>query len=178
MSKTCCFSGYRPQKLPYLDAPKSTAYTNLLHALRKAVRAAVADGYDTFLSGFAEGVDLLAASVVLSEGAANGQPLHLVAAIPYPGQSDRWRPAIRQQYATLLHACKEVIYICREYHAGCFQERNEYMVNRSQRLIAVYDGQKGGTANTVRYALKNDREVILINPRTFAIREESALRLF
>ena len=45
-----------------------------------------------------------------------------------------------------------VKYICPEYCKDCFQTRNEWMVNHSAKVIAVFNGEKGGTANTVKYA--------------------------
>ncbi|MDY5774050.1 MAG: hypothetical protein SPK32_11530, partial [Bacteroidaceae bacterium] len=40
------------------------------------------------------------------------------------------------------------------YSRGCFQIRNEWMVDRSARVIAVYNGEAGGTRNTIAYANK------------------------
>ncbi len=38
------------------------------------------------------------------------------------------------------------------YFKGCYQIRNIWMVDRSSRVIAVYNGAAGGTRNTVEYA--------------------------
>ena len=44
-----------------------------------------------------------------------------------------------------------------QYYKGCYARRNRYMVDQSQRIIAVYDGRPaGGTAATVRYAKEKD----------------------
>ena len=45
--------------------------------------------------------------------------------------------------------------------------RNKYMVDNSDLLLAVWNGKKGGTANTVKYARKKEKEVVIINPDTF-----------
>ena len=42
----------------------------------------------------------------------------------------------------------------------CFQLRNEYMVDNSSRLIAVYSGCAGGTRNTIRYAVRKGKKVL------------------
>ena len=44
------------------------------------------------------------------------------------------------------------------------QKRNEYMVDLADRVIAVWDGSKGGTANCVKYAEKVGKEIIRIEP--------------
>ena len=51
-----------------------------------------------------------------------------------------------------------------EYFNGCMQKRNQYMVDTSSVLIAVYDGVSGGTKNTVEYAKKKDKKIIVIRP--------------
>ena len=35
-----------------------------------------------------------------------------------------------------------------------FQKRDEWMVDQSSRVIAVYDGVSGGTKNTIDYAVR------------------------
>ena len=38
------------------------------------------------------------------------------------------------------------------YFTGCYQVKNEWMVDRSNLVIAVFNVQKSGTKNTVDYA--------------------------
>ena len=53
----------------------------------------------------------------------------------------------------------------RHYDRGCMLRRNRYMVDRSSRLIAVYDGLLlGGTMYTVSYAMKQGLKVVLLDP--------------
>ncbi len=51
-------------------------------------------------------------------------------------------------------------YICPDYSKGAFQKRNEWMVDRSSRVIAFYNGESGGTRNTIRYAESKGVQVI------------------
>lgn len=61
---TCCFSGYRIEKMPFRneDCP---AALELFAALDAAVAEAAADGCTRFLSGMSTGFDLWAAEAVL-----------------------------------------------------------------------------------------------------------------
>ena len=44
-------------------------------------------------------------------------------------------------------------------------KRNRYLVDHAACLLAVYNGEwRGGTAMTVRFAKKQGREVIIIDP--------------
>lgn len=49
------------------------------------------------------------------------------------------------------------------------QKRNEYMVDNSDYVIAVWKGKPSGTCNTVKYAMKNNKVVLLVNPQTLEI---------
>lgn len=40
----------------------------------------------------------------------------------------------------------------------------KYMVDHATHLLAVYDGQPGGTASTIRYARKKGLEITIIEP--------------
>ena len=132
--KTCCVTGHR-------DIPEARiAYVE--QELRREVEEAIAEGYTRFISGFAEGVDLMFAAIV--------------AAIPYAGRLK----TKNQQFQKLLRACKGVKVVCQEYAPSCFMQRNRYMAGESQRVIAVYDGrERGGTLFTMRYAHSIGREV-------------------
>jgi uncharacterized phage-like protein YoqJ len=46
------------------------------------------------------------------------------------------------------------------------RERNEYMVDNSAHLIAVCNGSKGGTQETLRYAKQKGLRIVTIDPRT------------
>ena len=46
------------------------------------------------------------------------------------------------------------------YFTGCYQVRNEWMVDRSNLVIAVFNSQKSGTKNTVDYAKRKGIRVV------------------
>ena len=59
----------------------------------------------------------------------------------------------------MLDACAEVHVISETYHDSVYRDRNRFMVDRSQLVIAVYDGRAGGgTARTLAYARKTGRK--------------------
>ena len=51
-----------------------------------------------------------------------------------------------------------------EYKPWLMQKRNEYMVNLSDKIIAVWNGSKSGTQNCIKYATKLGKEIIRIEP--------------
>ena len=58
-TKVCCVTGHR-------DIPTDRA-VYVEQALRREVLAAIEDGYTRFISGFAEGTDLMFAAIVPSK---------------------------------------------------------------------------------------------------------------
>ena len=126
--------------------------------MRREVAAAIEDGYTLFISGFAEGADLMFAAIVSEAKKENGS-LFLEAAIPYAGRLK----TKDKEFHRLLTACDGVKVISDRYVPSCYMNRNRYMVAQSQRVIAVYDGrEKGGTLFTMRAAHVQGREIRLI----------------
>lgn len=150
--RRCCFTGHRPEKLPY-----SEEETKAL--LERALRQAVSDGFVTFISGMARGVNIYAAEIVLKLK-SEGVPIHLICASPYCGFEKRWGITWQNRYDSIMANADLIRYICKKYTPSCFQIRNEWMVNRSSRLVAIYSGIPGGTKNTIDYANRMGIEVI------------------
>ena len=109
------------------------------------------------------GVDIWAGQIVLRKKVENPE-LHLIAATPWPGFAARWKDEWKNQYNALLHDADLVVNVSDHYHRGVFQVRNEWMVDHSNRVIAVYNGAAGGTKNTIDYAEKHGITVIVSMP--------------
>lgn len=142
-NKVCMITGHRIIPEKYRD--------KIAAQLQAEVLEAIAGGYGHFISGFAEGADLLFADIVIRCKRMHG--ITLEAALPFP---DRIKTP-DTTFQSLIRCCDN-IHICSDhYFKGCFMKRNRYMVDCSDRILAVYDGRKtGGTAATVRYARDKD----------------------
>lgn len=140
----CCFTGHRPQKLRRSE-------TEIKADLESAIQQAITDGYTTFITGMAYGVDIWAGQIVVRLRKSN-PALHLIAAVPFRGFEDRWSADWKRAYQELLEQVDLVKYICPGYNAGAYQRRNEWMVDHASRVIAVFNGEPSGTKNTIIYA--------------------------
>ena len=147
--KTCCFSGYRIEKMPF-RAADTAAVQALCGALDRAVRDAAQRGYTRFLSGMSTGFDLWAAEAVLR--AREHWPVELLCAVPFDRQADSYPAAWKRRFNACLLAADRVYALSRTYYAGCYAARNQFMVDASSLLICYFDGRPGGTAQTVRMA--------------------------
>ncbi len=142
--KRVCFTGHRPEKL-------NIRKKEVKNRLRKAIQQAVSDGYTTFISGMSRGVDMWAAEIVLEERKRNSN-IKLICAPPFEGSENRWNFIDRYRYNSIMKKADYVKYVCECYSRQCFQKRNVWMVDHSAKVIAAYNGESGGTRNTIRYA--------------------------
>ena len=140
----CCFTGHRPEKLSCNEA---AIKVKLSHAIDQAIQ----DGFVTFISGMARGVDIWAAELLLERRAVTPS-LHLICALPYSDFERRWSPQWQTRYQMILRQTDLIKTICPSYSMAAFQQRNEWMVDHSSRLIAIYNGSSGGIRNTIEYA--------------------------
>lgn len=91
--------------------------------------------------------------------AAMNLRLPVVAAVPFKAQAARWPVQCQAYYRKLLHNCDRVVNVSDRYHEDAFQERNEWMVDYSHRLAALWNRTPGGTANCVGYAMILNRPI-------------------
>lgn len=153
--RRACFTGHRPEKL-------TRSETVIREDLEIQIRQAVADGLNVFITGMARGVDIRAAQIVLKLRGA-GYPIKLICACPYVGFETGWNQDWQRQYREILAAADFVKYVCENYSHSCFQIRNEWMVNHAARVIAVFNGEKSGTKNTIKYAEKDGVPIVCID---------------
>ncbi len=153
---TCCFTGHRPDKLPWHTDESDPRCTALQQAVYGALERAYEAGCRHFICGMARGCDLYFCRQALT--LRDKYPdVTVEAAIPCQSQTDSWPRQEREQHAALLDQCNFETMVQHHYDRGCMMRRNRYMVDRSCRIIAVYDGiPKGGTASTLAYAMKQD----------------------
>lgn len=109
----------------------------------------------------AQGTDIWAAEILLSKKKYN-KNLHLICALPHPEFESKRSTAEKERFNRIIAYADLVKMLNDHYFTGCYQVRNEWMVDRSNLVIAVFNGSKSGTKNTVEYAKRKGVEVINI----------------
>lgn len=150
---TCCFTGHRPEKLPWGSDESDPRCAVLKRKIYDAVESAYDGGMRHFICGMARGCDFYFAEAVLELRRVYGD-VTLEAAVPFPGQADGWPEADRDRWQSILYQCDLETLVQEQYSRGCMPRRNRYMVDHSALVIAVYGGVSGGTRQTLEYALK------------------------
>lgn len=139
---TACFTGHR------------TYDGSCNEELKSAIRELYARGYRTFLCGMAVGFDLAAAECAISMR-KQLKGLRIVAVVPFEGMQLRFSVDQQELFNRVMSEADEVITLATHYSSSVYAMRNNYLVDNSSAVIAYFDGSKGGTAYTVRRAVKS-----------------------
>lgn len=158
-STTCCFTGHRPDKLPWgarEDDPRCIA-------LKQRLDTALMQVYDAgarhFICGMARGADLYFAEAVLSLRARR-PGVTLECARPCESQAHRWPQKEQERYQSILSRCDYETLVQQNYDRFCMMRRNRYMVDHAAHILTVYNGvPQGGTAQTLLYAIRKGLQV-------------------
>lgn len=144
-------TGHRPEDLPNVEW--------VYEALKKVI---VDNNVELLVQGMAAGVDLMSADACIELG------VPFVSARPWATHTPRKDD--REQYQRALDKAVEVVNVdpATEYVGPwLYHNRNEYMVDRAETVIAVWTGKtSGGTYACVRYAKRQKKPIIQINPVT------------
>lgn len=150
-------TGHRPKRLlvhgvPPYSGPAFDVLTSFATQELRRFRPA------TLISGMALGWDQALATAAV----ALNIPFH--AYIAFEGVETRWPDASQDQFNALL-ARAELVRIVSPggYSAAKLHRRNEAMVDASNHLAALWDGEpNGGTYRCVEYANQTNRDVTVL----------------
>lgn len=149
------FTGHRPNKLGGYKLPNPT----YLYVCQQIEKTLIELKPEKVISGMALGIDQWAANIAWK------LKIPFIAAVPFEGQETAWPQASQKTFQSLIRLANEVVIVSPgKYEAVKMQVRNEWMVDHSNKLIAVWDGTSGGTGNCVNYAKSKNKEIIYINP--------------
>ena len=160
---SCCFTGHRPNKLPWGSNEDDARCEALKQRLWDVMETAYEEGYRHFICGMAQGCDLYFCELALKLRQKHGD-VSVEAAIPCPTQADGWKCEERQRRQRLIDQCDVETMVQDHYTPDCMLRRNRYMVDHASLLIAVYDGQNGGTRRTMEYAMRRGLDIVDITP--------------
>ncbi len=134
-------TGHRPGKLYGYDQNTFNKLIDLAEAVIEHFNP------NKIISGMALGWDLALAKASLN------LKIPLIAAIPYPNQPDQWNKKDKDFYNSILKQADHIEIISSYFGYKFLQQRNEWMVDHSDQLIALYkNGEIGGTFNCIEYA--------------------------
>lgn len=145
-----CGTGHRP---PKLGGYTVDVFDRLVALASVYILRHVPD--DEYISGMALGWDMALAQACVNMN------VKWTAAIPFEGQASKWPEDSQEAWRSLVAKANEVVYVDNHgYAAWKMHKRNEWMVNHSDKVVALYDGDPlGGTAACLHYAESKGKTV-------------------
>ena len=177
---TICFTGHRPNKLGGYDwnSSKNLKIRNKISETVKDIINSTKEEDIHFITGGAIGVDQFAFEEVYKIKSEVNKKITMEIAIPFKRQASKWfdEKDITRYYQQLYLSDKMTFVDEMEGYVKCstpygeynpikMEYRNRYMVDNSDIIIAVWNGdKKGGTWNCIKYAQKLKKNIIYVNP--------------
>ncbi len=95
--------------------------------------------------------------------------MELIVVLPFPSHDEQWDARSRERLAFLIRHSAECITVGKSAGAESYIQRNRYMVDHADCLLAVYDGERSlrsGAMQTVSYTRKKEFPIVVIHPDT------------
>jgi len=178
IGRVVSFTGHRPNELfgTYdLNNPKAKMLaTKMLQVIEELIET---EGASHFISGGALGTDQIA-FICVNKLKQKYPHIKNILAIPFRNQDSNWKgEQDKKRYEKIKSLADDVVFVDeidyynkdKSVEVGAFsnkkmQLRNMYMVDQSQIVVAVYNGQKSGTQNCVNYAERKKKKIIVMDP--------------
>lgn len=166
----CTITGHRPQRFKFKYNEHYKLCIKIKKILTTEIEKLYRQGVTVFWVGGGIGVDTWAAEIIIElKKQKEYENLRLCVALPFPSFKSHYDPKQQTRLRDILNGCDEKITISNAESEKSYRYRNEYMIDRSDCVLAVYDNDssiRSGTGMTVNYARKKKLPTILIHPDT------------
>lgn len=155
MIKVLLVTGYKAHELGIFDS-KHIGIKYIKKVIKKKLIDLIEDGLEWVLISGQLGVELWAAEVVID--LKNQYPqLKLAVITPFLNQQNNWNEANKTLYEEITMSADYLDSISRKDYESPVQlkQKNEFLVNKSDGILVIYDEEKPGSPN---YYLTNARK--------------------
>ena len=154
-------------KVMKYDDLNNIEFLDYVEAMFICVQKYINEGYTHFICGGAIGVDMdFAELIIFLKENYNLNDLFLEIAVPCKDQCKKWSYKFIEKYKCIIDKADLVTFVSdQEYSFNCMMKRNQYMVDKATTLLAFWNGERGGTYNTILYAKKQRKNVEIIDLR-------------
>lgn len=170
-------TGHRPKYFQTVGKDKynlnDPTYEKLYQELRNHAEDKLQEyGHITIISGMALGADTVWANIAVNMKQDHGhEKVKFEAHVPIESHDAKWiDPKSRELYRNLLSYADEKVLYAPIYSGAAMQIRDKGMIDRSDEVIACYDGHsiyKSGTYNAIKYASDKDKNIHFTQPDYF-----------
>ena len=145
-------TGHRPTRLGYSKRLESDEWRPMIDWLKEQI---VAIGVTEAICGMAEGCDCAYALAVI-ELKDEGHDIKLHCVLPCDNYQSKY-----YIYNKIKRRADKWTSLSKNYYKGCDDARDQYMVDHSDKLFAIWDGIKsGGVYSTIKKAQKKNIDIV------------------
>ncbi len=148
---TCCFTGHRD--IPKCDEQK------ILTRVHYLLQPLLDKGVRYFGVGGAVGFDMIVAEYLLELRDRQGKKIKIISVLPYPEWREKWNEVDIYRQDEIMHRSDKVTFVRDAYCKDVYLIRDRKLVDESGYCICYCNRRTGGTAYTVRYAMKKGLQV-------------------
>lgn len=155
-----CGTGHRPQRLSskFGFNYESPGWTRVIDKVRDYI---VGNKVTHVISGMDLGFGIALAIAVIQLKNI-GYNIHLEAAVPCRNQDRFWSEYSKYVYTKILERCDEITVLAEEYSSKCMMNRNTYMIDKADIVLALWDGKYFGvTYDAIRKAHALNKTVVV-----------------
>ena len=176
--KVVAITGYKPTELGIFDQ-KHPGIPVIKAAYRERLIRLIEDmGTTWFITNGSPGCELWACEVIL-ELKDDYPDIRLGILLPFLEQEAKWKEPVQAQYLAVLNQADFVDAISQKPYENPSQLRNktEFMIEKSQGLLSVFDEEHGGSAKYLVERAKieserSDYQVFLITQDDLSMMEQ------
>lgn len=159
-----CITGHRPDKLWGYNIMTR----NYIALKNKFKELLVKYECDELYDGMALGTDMVCAMAAI-ELRNEGYNIKLHCAIPCKNHSSLWNDDDKMLYDSIIKQADMVTLVTDSVYTGSYllKKRNEFMVDNTEQVIAVWNGSASGTSSCINYAKRKNKPIFIIDPKLF-----------
>ena len=161
---TICAIGHGPQRLPWGYCPPEQVIDRMANWMIKMFNK---HGKLHIISTMSAGIGMIWADATVRARARtpNGS-ITFEASVPYDNQASRWPEAVIAKYNSFLLAADKITEESKgiAYNAWLVHKNNTHMVDRSDYVVAFWDGNKKGKTHYCMCYARNKKKHIQIVP--------------
>ncbi len=173
--KNCAVISHRPTRFKFKYNENNTGCKRLKKRLHDQFILLYGQGVRQFLIGGNLGADIWSGEILLKlKEQPEYKDIELVLVFPHSGHDAQWDQRSRNRLAFLLAHAADHVTVGTQANAESYRRRNRYLIDHADCLLAVYDNDRtvrSGTGQTVQYAEKQGKPVVLIHPDTGIVTE-------
>lgn len=168
--KSCAVIGHRPTRFKFGYKEHYAGCKRLKKRLHEQFALLYEKGVRHFYVGGSLGVDMWAGELILRmKEQVEYKDIDLYIILPFEGHDTSWDERSKARMTFLRKHCTNVMVIATQNQspAEIYRKRNEYLIERADVMVAVYDNNRSVCNDTgvlVCFAEEKGIPIILIHP--------------